>query len=147
MWTKSHCLHLAAYEPDPPHDLDPAVIVVNLIRMNGCTILFIWSSVQQYKVHRYLAGLKEYRVPDHPIFRETNLVCPHYSFEFNIYLAFTILTAHNTRILNLTMLCATAFVAFNLGVTADLTKKWQMQKFPKQRPEIASRARMLKSIW
>lgn len=109
--------------------------------------MFFYSSDKQYQVHEYLASLKEYRVPNHPLFEETNLVCPHYGFEVNIYLALTILTARDTRILNITMLCATAFVVVNLGVTADLTKKWQLQKFPKQRPEIANRRRMLGSIW
>lgn len=119
----------------------------NLARIVGCVFVFFQSSYQQYHVHKYLASLKEYRVPDHPIFKKTNLICPHYGFEVNIYLALAILTARGTRIFNLTMLCAVLFVAVNLGITADLTKKWQMEKFPKQLAEIASRRRMLWSIW
>lgn len=141
---------ITAYRPDPhlEKSLGLNVIdIVNYARLIGCVYFFAYSSIQQSRVHQYLASLKEYRVPDHPIFRDTNLVCPHYSFEVNIYLALTILAAQNTRILNVTMLCATGFVVVNLGVTADLTKKWQMQKFPKQRPEIASRRKMLGSIW
>ena len=109
--------------------------------------MFVYCSYKQYQVHEYLAGLREYRVPDHPIFESTNLVCPHYGYEVNIYLVLTVLTARDTRILNTTMLCATGFVVVNLGVTADLTKKWQLERFPKQRLEIAKRGRMLGSIW
>lgn len=110
-------------------------------------MLFLYYSYKQHQVHRYLASLRDYRVPDHPIYRETNLICPHYGFEVNIYLIFAILTARDLRILNVTMLCAVFFVAINLGVTADLTKKWLLERFPKQRPEIAQRKKMLCSIW
>lgn len=119
----------------------------NLTRIVACVFVFFQSSYQQYHVHKYLASLTEYRVPDHPIFKKTNLICPHYGFEVNIYLALAILTARGPRIFNVTMLCAVVFVAVNLGITADLTKKWQMEKFPRQRAEIASRRRMLWSIW
>ncbi|KAK5102558.1 hypothetical protein LTR70_000416 [Exophiala xenobiotica] len=123
------------------------LVILDAARVTACILIFFYSSYKQYQVHAYLAGLKEYRVPDHPIFEDTNLVCPHYGYEVNIYVALTMLTARDTRILNTTMLCATSFVVINLGVTADMTKKWQMQKFPKQRPEIAKRRRMLGSIW
>lgn len=148
--SQNHHLTNAAYNSDlnVAKTSEPSMIdVVNYARLIACIYFFAHSSLQQYKVHNYLASLKEYRVPDHPIFKVTNLVCPHYSYEVNIYLAFTIMTAQSTRILNVTMLCATVFVVVNLGVTADLTKRWQMQKFPKQRPEIAGRRRMLGSIW
>ena len=121
--------------------------MVNAARTTVCIVAFFYLSYKQYRVHEYLASLKEYRVPDHPIFEETNLICPHYGFEVDIYLALSLLTARDTRIFNGTMLCGTAFVVINLGVTADLTKKWQMQKFPKQLPKIAQRRRMLGLIW
>ena len=133
----------ATWRPTISNPLD----AVNIFRVVGCTMIFLWSSSQQFRVHQYLASLKQYRVPDHPIFTKTNVVCPHYGFEVYIYLAFTILTAQDTRILNITMLCATSFVAINLGITADLTKKWQMNQFPKQRPEIVARKCMLDSLW
>lgn len=119
---------------------------INCARTVVCIVFFLYCSQQQYLVHKYLASLKEYKVPDHPIFARTNLVAPHYTFETYIYLALTILTASDGRILNITMLCATAFVAINLGVTADLTRQWQLKRFPKQRNEILGHNRMF-SFW
>lgn len=118
----------------------------NGARIAGCLVVFFYNSYRQYQVHKYLASLTSYQVPDHPIFLQTNLICPHYGFEVNIYLALAILTARDFRVFNVTMLCAVFFVVVNLGVTADGTKKWMMRKFPKQRPEIAQRRRMF-SIW
>lgn len=112
-----------------------------------CLLLFTQFSYKQHAVHKYLAGLNKYQVPDHPIYHETNLICPHYWFEINIYLVFSILSAREMRILNVTMVCAMGFVIINLGVTADLTKKWLLEKFPRQRLEIAQRKKMLGSIW
>ena len=112
-----------------------------------CIAAFLYNSSQQYQVHRYLASLREYRVPDHPIFTKTNLVCPHYGCEVNIYLTLAILAARDTRIFNITMLCAVLFVMVNLGVTAEMTKQWQMQQFSKQRSEVVKRKRMIGSLW
>lgn len=97
-------------------------------------------------MHEYLASLTSYQVPSHPIFLQTNLVCPHYGSEVNIYITLAILTAKDVRVFNLTMICAAVFVVVNLGVTADGTKKWLLKRFPKQRLEIVQRHRML-SIW
>lgn len=81
----------------------------------------------QYDAHAYLAGLKKYTLPDHPIFH--NLVCPHYFAECLIYLALSIIAAPPGYMFNHTIFCALVLVAANLGVTADGTKRWYEQKF------------------
>lgn len=123
-----------------------AINLYNSFRVLLSIGLFLYSSRQQHIVHKYLASLKEYKVPDHPIFISTNTVCPHYGAEVNIYLSLAILTAQDTRIFNLTLVCALGFVIINLGVTADLTKQWQLRSFPRQRPQIAGRKRMM-ALW
>lgn len=125
---------------------DAHLAIFNIVRIGACVIAFVYCSQQQYLIHQYLAGLKEYKVPDHPIFIRTNAICPHYTFETYIYLVLAVLTARDGRVLNITMLCATAFVLVNLGVTADLTKTWQLRRFPKQRATIVARNRMF-SFW
>lgn len=118
----------------------------NCARTAACLVSFSYNSYRQYQVHKYLASLNSYQVPDHPIFLQTNLVCPHYGFEVNIYATLAILTAKDVRVFNLTMVCAAVFVVINLGVTADGTKKWLIKRFPKERREIAQRRRMF-SVW
>lgn len=90
-------------------------------------MLFILASGVQHDCHAYLASLKKYSVPEHPIFR--HLVCPHYFVECLIYLALAIVAAPSGRLVNWTIMCALVFVGVNLGVTADGTKSWYMQKF------------------
>lgn len=123
------------------------MILFNLGRVLICLVMFFLNSYRQFQVHQYLAGLTSYQVPNHPIFEQTNLVCPHYGFEVNIYVTLATLTASGARVFNSTMIFAALFVVVNLGVTADGTKKWLMHKFPQQRAEIAKRNRMLGSIW
>jgi 3-oxo-5-alpha-steroid 4-dehydrogenase 3 len=118
----------------------------NSARTVVCVVAFFYNSYWQYQVHKYLASLTSYQVPSHPVFLQTNLICPHYGFEIQIYVALAILTAKDVRVFNVTMVCAVGFVIVNLGVTADGTKKWLMKKFPKQRLEVAQRHRMF-SIW
>lgn len=124
-----------------------AITIYNLLRILLAVGVFLSSSKQQHTVHKYLASLKDYRVPDHPIFEQTNTICPHYGAEVNIYLALAILTAQSTRMFNLTMICALGFVVVNLGITADLTKQWQLAAFPKNRMQIAGRKRMMALWW
>lgn len=124
-----------------------AIVLFNAARVAVCLVLFFYNSYRQFQVHQYLAGLTTYQVPNHPIFQQTNSICPHYGFEVNIYMTLAVLTARDSRVFNSTMLCATFFVVVNLGVTADGTKEWLLRKFPKQRLQIAQRHRMLGSIW
>lgn len=131
----------------PWSNKQPELIMFNGARIIVCLVLFFFNSYRQFQIHHYLASLTSYQVPSHPIFEQTNLICPHYGCEINIYLTLAVLTARDFRVFNSTMLFAACFVAVNLGVTADGTKKWLMQKFPKERSKIAQRNRMLGSIW
>jgi hypothetical protein len=90
-------------------------------------LIFILASGVQHDCHAYLASLKKYSVPEHPVFNR--LVCPHYFVECLIYLAISIVAAPAGAMLNWTIVCALIFVAVNLGVTADGTREWYVQKF------------------
>ncbi|THY89892.1 hypothetical protein D6C93_06745 [Aureobasidium pullulans] len=92
----------------------------------GC-LIFILASGVQHDCHAYLASLKKYSVPEHPVFQR--LVCPHYFVECLIYLAISIVAAPAGSLLNWTIVCALIFVSVNLGVTADGTRDWYGQKF------------------
>ncbi|KAI4723692.1 hypothetical protein E4T48_00262 [Aureobasidium sp. EXF-10727] len=92
----------------------------------GC-LVFILASGVQHDCHAYLASLKKYSVPQHPVF--SRLVCPHYFVECLIYFAMSIVAAPAGAMLNWTIVCALVFVAVNLGVTADGTRDWYVQKF------------------
>ena len=59
------------------------------------------------------------------------VVCPHYGAECIVYLSLALLAAPRGEWVNKTMLSCLAFVAVNLGLTAQNTKKWYAQKFGK----------------
>ena len=90
-------------------------------------LVFILASGIQHDCHVYLASLKKYSLPEHPVFQ--SIVCPHYLAECLIYLALSLNAAPPGYILNHTILCALILVTINLGITADGTKKWYEQKF------------------
>lgn len=92
-----------------------------------CVPLFLVASGLQHDCHHFLFSLKKYTLPDHPIFR--GIVCPHYGAECIIYLSLALLAAPPGQLINKTMLTCLAFVAVNLGLTAQTTKQWYMQKF------------------
>ncbi|GIZ40346.1 hypothetical protein CKM354_000368900 [Cercospora kikuchii] len=113
-------------------------------------LVFILASGFQHDCHAYLASLKTggqstnaYRMPGHPAWNVS--LTPHYLAECLIYLAIAIVAAPAGHILNVTMLCALIFVAVNLGVTADGTKKWYTQKFGAEQTQ--GRARMIPFIY
>ncbi|KAI9048971.1 hypothetical protein LZ554_006820 [Drepanopeziza brunnea f. sp. 'monogermtubi'] len=89
--------------------------------------LFLLASLAQHDCHVYLASLKKYTLPQRYLFRK--VVCPHYACECLIYIAIAIVAAPPGQMLNSTVLAGLGFVASNLGVTADSTKKWYMEKF------------------
>lgn len=95
-----------------------------------CVPLFLIASGMQHDCHHFLFSLKKYTLPDHPIFR--GIVCPHYGAECVIYLSLAVLAAPPGQVVNKTMLSCLAFVAVNLGLTAQTTKQWYMQKFNKE---------------
>jgi 3-oxo-5-alpha-steroid 4-dehydrogenase 3 len=100
------------------------------VRTFFCVPLFLIASGMQHDCHHFLFSLKKYTLPDHPIFR--GIVCPHYGAECVIYLSLAILAAPPGQWVNKTMLSCLAFVAVNLGLTAQTTKQWYMQKFNKE---------------
>lgn len=90
-------------------------------------LIFLLASGIQHDCHAYLASLKKYTVPDHPVFHR--LVNPHYLAECFIYLALSVVAAPPGYVINRTIFCALILVSVNLGVTADGTKRWYEQKF------------------
>ncbi|KAL1876053.1 hypothetical protein Plec18167_005314 [Paecilomyces lecythidis] len=92
-----------------------------------CLPLFLLASGLQHDCHHYLASLKKYTLPDHPLFLW--IVCPHYTAECVIYLSLALLAAPAGETINKTVLSGLLFVAVNLGITAASSKRWYMQKF------------------
>ncbi|PBL03842.1 3-oxo-5-alpha-steroid 4-dehydrogenase-like protein [Armillaria gallica] len=89
--------------------------------------LFLFASWMQNKCHRHLASLKKYSLPTHPFFRY--ITCPHYTAECLIYLSLAGIAAPPGQMFNKTILAALVFVAVNLGVTAETTRQWYVEKF------------------
>jgi 3-oxo-5-alpha-steroid 4-dehydrogenase 3 len=87
----------------------------------------------QYDAHVYLASLKKYTLPEHPIFNL--LICPHYSAEAVIYISLAILGAPDSQLVNKTLLAAVIFVMVNLGVSAELTKRWYIETYGEKKVE------------
>ncbi|KAL1297074.1 hypothetical protein AAFC00_004661 [Neodothiora populina] len=108
----------------------------------GITGFFVASAIQHY-CHAYLASLKKYTVPSHPLFHR--VVCPHYLAECLIYMTMSLVAAPRGCVFNRTLLAALFLVAVNLGITADGTKTWYRDKFGKQ--SVESRWRMIPFIY
>lgn len=100
------------------------------VRTFLCVPLFLIASGLQHDCHHFLFSLKKYTLPDHPLF--CGIVCPHYGAECLIYLSLTYLAAPPGQVVNKTMLSCLAFIAVNLGLTAQNTKTWYMQKFGRE---------------
>lgn len=90
-------------------------------------LLFVFASGIQHDCHVHLASLKKYSLPTHPLFRL--MICPHYTAECVIYLAMTLAGAPAGMLCNRTLACALLFVALNLGVTAQGTRRWYASKY------------------
>ena len=119
------------------HFSAPSLSVVVLL------LTFLLASVIQHRIHVHLASLKKYTLPVHPAF--SRIVCPHYTAECVLYLSLTCLAAPQGQLVNGTMLCAAIFVIVNLGVTADISKNWAMEKFGREKVE--RKWRMLPGLW
>ena len=113
------------------------------LRTSICLPIFLLASFVQHDVHRHLASLKKYTLPAHPAFRA--IVCPHYTAECVLYAALTFLAAPEGTLINNTVLCATVFVVVNLGITADISRTWAIEKFGKEK--VQNKWRMLPGIW
>ncbi|KAF3064714.1 Polyprenol reductase [Daldinia childiae] len=95
-------------------------------------VITFWASwFMQYRCHRYLSQLKKYSLPVDGLFQY--LVCPHYTCECVLYLSLALIAAPVGQLYNRTLICAVLFVAVNLGVTANGTKKWYSEKFGHER--------------
>lgn len=106
-------------------------------------LLFLLASGVQHDCHAYLASLKKYSLPEHPVFNR--LVCPHYLAECLIYLALAIIAAPAGYLFNPTIFCAFTLVVMNLGVTADGTKRWYAQRFGPR--SVQNRWRMIPFVF
>ncbi|KAG0652144.1 Ankyrin repeat domain-containing 11 [Hyphodiscus hymeniophilus] len=93
--------------------------------------LFLLASGVQHECHKHLASLKKYTLPDNPYFQ--SVVCPHYTSEILVYVAFAIAAAPKGQVANRTVLAGLGFVVSNLGVTADSTRKWYVEKFGEEK--------------
>jgi 3-oxo-5-alpha-steroid 4-dehydrogenase 3 len=118
-----------------------------LLILVGITLFFV-GSVTQGNVHGHFRDLKEltkgkYMLPMHPLFDYT--LTPHYAAECLEYLGLALILAPHGQVFSTTMLCCLAFVAVNLGVTADGTREWYKDKFGADK--IQGRARMIPFIW
>jgi len=92
----------------------------------GVSLFFLASGFQN-DCHKHLASLRKYSLPQRGLFKQ--IVCPHYTSECLIYVALAIIAAPPGQALNKTVLAGLGFVVSNLGVTADSTKKWYIEKF------------------
>lgn len=97
----------------------------------------------QHDCHHYLASLKKYTVPLHPLF--LRVLCPHYTAECVIYLSLALLAAPRGEMVNKTLLCGLLFVVVNLGVTAGNSKRWYIEKFGED--SVRGRWRMIPGIY
>jgi 3-oxo-5-alpha-steroid 4-dehydrogenase 3 len=105
--------------------------------------MFLIASGVQNECHKHLASLKKYTLPRQFWFQW--VVCPHYTSECLIYLAIAIAVAPQGQMLNRTVLAGLGFVASNLAVTADSTRKWYIEKFGIEK--VAGRWRMIPYVY
>jgi len=113
----------------------------------GLVAAVLTAQALQHSYHAYLYRLriqcKGYQLPSHPLF--PNLLCPHYTCEVVIYALLSIMAAPAHSTVNWTLLCATIFVATNLGVTAAGTKQWYRDRYGADK--VGSRNRMVPWVW
>ena len=158
MWLGHYAIGLAFYvatniaiwiehlrEQDTPSHASGVTETIDVLRYFRWSALFCYTSYRQYTYHRYLSSLKKYTLPDWSSFK--SVAAPHYTAECAIYLALALLDAPQGKTVNGTLLCAFVFVVVNLGVTADGTKSWMMQKFPERTQEIQRRWKMIPYVW
>ena len=104
-------------------------------------LLFAAASWWQTTTHRQLGALRStgsaYAVPASASFRW--LLCPHYTAEMGLYLAFCCLRP------SLLQLLALLWTAANLSVTARKTRQWYLQRWP-NRPDLRQRWAVLPFI-
>lgn len=104
-------------------------------------LIFILATGFQHDCHTYLAYLKNnksdpssnneketsYKIPTHPAFQP--LLAPHYTAECLIYFSLALVAAPQGAWMNWTLTSALVFVVVNLGVTANGTREWYIERF------------------
>lgn len=100
------------------------------------------ASGLQHDAHRYLASLKKYMLPQHPIFG--SVICPHYLMECAIYLSLALAAAPKGQMVNKTIFTTFIFTTVNLGIVAKSAKEWSVEKFG---VEAEGRWRMVPYVW
>lgn len=105
--------------------------------------VFLLASGLQHDTHFYLSSLRKYTLPTHPAFQ--SIVSPHYTAECAIYFSLMFLAAPGGQVVNKTLLAAFVFVLIELGLSADVTKRWYMQKFGAH--PIEYKWKMIPGIW
>ncbi|KAI1405825.1 hypothetical protein F4819DRAFT_482274 [Hypoxylon fuscum] len=106
-------------------------------------LIFLGSWFLQHRCHSYLSRLKKYSLPEDGLFQY--LVCPHYTCECALYLSLAVVAAPKGQMYNRTLICAVLFVAANLGVTANGTKKWYIEKFGRE--QVQRKRRMIPGVF
>ncbi|ERS97174.1 3-oxo-5-alpha-steroid 4-dehydrogenase 3 [Sporothrix schenckii 1099-18] len=143
IWVEGSQAILATKHHDASTGSTYAINAEALAKILVGTPLFLLAWVGQYRCHVHLASLKKYSLPDEGLFRY--FVSPHYTCEFFLYVALSIVTAPDGRLLNRTLLSSLLFVLAGLGVTADRTKRWYSEKFGAER--VAKKWRMIPFIF
>jgi 3-oxo-5-alpha-steroid 4-dehydrogenase 3 / polyprenol reductase len=105
--------------------------------------IFLLASGIQHDAHFYLNSLRKYALPSHPAFK--NIVSPHYTAECAIYFSLMFLAAPEGQFFNKTVFAAFTFVLTELGVSADISKRWYAQKFGVH--AIEHKWRMIPGTW
>lgn len=128
---------------NPPPLPDSTTLNKLPIHALPCVVAFIAASYLQHKSHWYLSGLRKYTVPNSGLFRY--LIAPHYTMECLIYLSLTILDAPPGLPISFSLLSVWIFVCVNLGVSADVTRNWMVEKFGWD--AVVGKWRMIPGVW
>jgi 3-oxo-5-alpha-steroid 4-dehydrogenase 3 / polyprenol reductase len=106
-------------------------------------LVFVTASSVQYRVHKHLSELPpspNYVFPtDGPLDLFNLTLTPHYLCEICIYIAIA------GMVLSWTVITAAIFVTVNLGVSADVTRRWYELRFGGE--AVRGKARMVPWIW
>ncbi|KAM3165431.1 Polyprenol reductase [Lachancea thermotolerans] len=92
-------------------------------------IVFVLSSLDQYRNHLHLSKLVKYTLPTYGLFQLVS--SPHYFDEILIYLSLAVYTS------SLKMFLCLVWVIVNLSTSALETRSWYAKKFPRAAPSFA----------
>lgn len=108
--------------------------------------LLLTTDILQHTHHAYLSSLRRsgtYVLPTSPLF--PRILCPHYTLEVLHYALLALLAAPVGRALNYTLVAAVVLVGVNLGVTAEGTRAWCVERFGAEK--VRGMARMVVGVW